>query len=316
MILQPEAERIEEERQEAAREDFARIEERITYLERTLLIPDVDQMRQTIPPEQIDRVAESLRQRGMLQPLRVTLAETLGMYRIRTGHIRYFASAPDKADLKKLPCIICDGSASELDLAIDQFTENAVRLDFNPVEYGLGYRRIAQMSGMNGAKLAKQLGVSQAEVSISQTLLENPPEILADIADGTIGKMVGYYLATCKDAEMRRVLWQKARRKEVTKEEVKEEVAASNNGGKPSKPKGRKLKAVATHKSGITFPIDFKRPLAETKAAAAWFDRFLRDCKSLEELKEKVGFEGEIPQSPTSDAQPEAEPETPEGGGA
>src|SRR5262245_46911695 len=70
--------------------------------------PDPDQPRDDFDPESLGRLAESMKSRGQLQPIRVRWDETRGQYVIICGERRWRAAA--LAGLKSMTCVVAEGA--------------------------------------------------------------------------------------------------------------------------------------------------------------------------------------------------------------
>src|SRR3954447_23112338 len=106
----------------------------------------------------LEQLAETMRQRGCLQPIRVRETDT-GDYVLVAGERRYRAAI--KAALTVLPAIVRaagDGDDDEqTDLVVDAMLENEAREDFSRVRRALGYRRMIQ-GGLTVKGVAERLG--------------------------------------------------------------------------------------------------------------------------------------------------------------
>ena len=102
------------------------------------LEPDPDQPRRHFDEAQLEALAESIRQHGLLQPLVVT--EQGGAYRIVAGERRWRAARI--AGLTELPVqVVALSPGQKLEVAL---VENLQREDLNPMEQAGGYRRLIE----------------------------------------------------------------------------------------------------------------------------------------------------------------------------
>ena len=107
---------------------------------------DPDQPRQEFDEEELDRLAESLRIRGQLQPIRVRWDEGRGVYVVLAGERRWRAAR--MAGLDKLACVIHEGVLTDEEKLAMQLVENALRADLKPVEQARAYRRLMDAQGL------------------------------------------------------------------------------------------------------------------------------------------------------------------------
>src|SRR4051812_5207719 len=120
---------------------------------------DPDQPREEFDEEALDRLAESLRSKGQLQPIRVRWDEGRGAYVIVMGERRWRAAI--KAGLATLSCVVHQGPVDPGELLALQLVENAVREDLKPIEQAKAYRKLQELYGWSGNRLAKELAVPQ-----------------------------------------------------------------------------------------------------------------------------------------------------------
>ncbi len=97
------------------------------------IVRDANQPREEFDPEGLASLAESLKTRGQLQPIRVRWDEGRGVYVIVCGERRWRAAA--LAGLETLTCVIHEG---EIDVLAIQLIENALREDLKPIEQATG----------------------------------------------------------------------------------------------------------------------------------------------------------------------------------
>jgi ParB family chromosome partitioning protein len=145
---------------------------------------DPGQPREDFDTESLERLAESLRTRGQLQPIRVRWDEGRGTYVIIAGERRWRAAR--MAGLPTLRCVIQEGPASPEELLALQLIENALREDLRPVEQARAYRRLMDAHGWSGSEVARQLAVDQSVVSRALSLLELPALVQEQVDAGTL----------------------------------------------------------------------------------------------------------------------------------
>ena len=148
--------------------------------------PNPDQPRRSFTPADLDDLANSIRAKGVIQPLIVRRHPTnAGEYQIVAGERRWRAS--QMAQLHELPAIIRDFSDNEvLEVAI---IENIQRSDLNPVEEAAGYRQLMDRFGRTQEQMAEALGKSRSHIANLLRLLGLPTDVQAHLKEGrlTIG---------------------------------------------------------------------------------------------------------------------------------
>lgn len=148
--------------------------------------PNPDQPRRSFTSADLDDLANSIRAKGVIQPLIVRRHPTnAGEYQIVAGERRWRAS--QMAQLHELPAIIRDFSDNEvLEVAI---IENIQRADLNPVEEAAGYRQLMDRFGRTQEQMAEALGKSRSHIANLLRLLGLPTDVQAHLKEGrlTIG---------------------------------------------------------------------------------------------------------------------------------
>ena len=137
--------------------------------------PNPDQPRRSFDKTDLEELAASIREKGILQPLivRKTQANTTD-YEIVAGERRWRAA--QIAQLHELPVLVREYSDDEvLEIAI---IENVQRADLNPVEEAAGYRQLMDRFGHTQEKLAAGLSKSRSHIANLMRLLQLPPDVL------------------------------------------------------------------------------------------------------------------------------------------
>ena len=143
--------------------------------------PNPDQPRRDFDDEELQQLADSISEHGVIQPLTVRLLPS-GYYQIIAGERRWRASR--LAGLNEIPAVVIeadDRKATELALI-----ENLQRQDLNPVEEALGYRSLMEEYGMTQEEAAGRVGKSRPAVANSLRLLQLPGEIQEMVRSGKL----------------------------------------------------------------------------------------------------------------------------------
>jgi ParB family chromosome partitioning protein len=133
--------------------------------------PNANQPRKDFDPAELETLAESINQYGMIQP--ITVRSIDGMYQIITGERRWRAAR--MAGLSEVPVMIItadDKKAAELALV-----ENIQRSDLNPIEEALGFAALIDEHGLTQEEAAKRIGKSRSAVTNSLRLLNLPESV-------------------------------------------------------------------------------------------------------------------------------------------
>ncbi|QYX56998.1 ParB/RepB/Spo0J family partition protein [Roseovarius sp. SCSIO 43702] len=161
-----------------------------------LVFPNPDQPRRSFDEEKLDELAESIREKGIIQPLIVRSHPTkANAYEIVAGERRWRAA--QRANLHQVPVIIKEFSDTEvLEIAI---IENIQRADLNPIDEAAGYVQLMEKFGHTQEQLSRALGKSRSHIANSMRLLQLPPEVRAYVADGRISAGHARALVTADD---------------------------------------------------------------------------------------------------------------------
>lgn len=147
------------------------------------LTANPDQPRRTFAPEALQELADSLKARGVLQPLIVRPhPNDSGLYQIVAGERRWRAA--QMAQLHEMPVIIRDLSDSEvLEIAI---IENIQRADLNAIEEAASFRQLMDRFGHTQERLAEALNKSRSHIANLLRLLNLPDSVQDLVKDGRL----------------------------------------------------------------------------------------------------------------------------------
>ena len=142
-----------------------------------------DQPRRIFTESEIEELAESIRKRGLLQPILVRpVAGAPGEFQIVAGERRWRAA--QKAGLREVPVIIRTLDESEvLEIGI---LENVQRSDLNAVEEAAAYRTLMQRFGHTQDLVAEMVGKSRSHVANTLRLLSLPEQVQAWVIEGKL----------------------------------------------------------------------------------------------------------------------------------
>ena len=143
--------------------------------------PNPNQPRQDFDPEQLEALARSIGEHGVVQPLTVRPLPN-GYYQIIAGERRWRAAR--MAELKEIPAVIMEADDKKtMELAL---IENLQRQDLNPVEEALGYQSLISDYGLTQEEAASRVGKSRPAVTNALRLLQLTPEILEMVRNGSL----------------------------------------------------------------------------------------------------------------------------------
>ena len=157
--------------------------------------PNPDQPRIQFDEEALDQLAESIRQRGVLQP--ILLRPDGEDFLIVAGERRWRAA--QRARIHSIPAIvreIDDSATAELALI-----ENIQRQDLNPLEEAEGYRQLIQRHGHTQDDIGRLVHKSRSHVANLLRLLELPEFVRQSLLQGDISMGHARAVATAPDPE-------------------------------------------------------------------------------------------------------------------
>ncbi len=140
-----------------------------------------NQPRRTFSQGQLDELAASVKEKGIIQPLIVRPLNG-GEYEIVAGERRWRAA--QMAQLHEIPVIVREFDDTEvLEVAI---IENIQRADLNAVEEAAGYKQLMDRFGHTQEKLAEALGKSRSHIANLLRLLSLPMDVQALVIEGKL----------------------------------------------------------------------------------------------------------------------------------
>ncbi|WP_234730894.1 ParB/RepB/Spo0J family partition protein [Acidocella facilis] len=148
-----------------------------------MLEPSPFQPRQEMDETALQELADSIAQRGILQPLLVRPKPGVaGHYQIIAGERRWRAS--QRAKLHEVPVLVRD--LSDADAMAAGLVENLQRENLNPVEEAEGYKRLTDEFKLSHDKLGEAVGKSRSHITNVMRLLSLPPQVQWLLRDGEI----------------------------------------------------------------------------------------------------------------------------------
>jgi ParB family transcriptional regulator, chromosome partitioning protein len=147
------------------------------------LHPNPRNPRRLFAEAELDELAASIRERGIIQPILVRTARSApDSYEIIAGERRWRAA--QRAGTHDVPIVILEVNDREaLELAI---VENVQRTDLNPLEEAMGYQALTDEFGHNQDEIAKIVGKSRSHVANTIRLLKLPESVKAYLNEGKI----------------------------------------------------------------------------------------------------------------------------------
>ncbi|MDE8344895.1 MAG: ParB/RepB/Spo0J family partition protein [Acidocella sp.] len=148
-----------------------------------LLEPSPFQPRKEMDDDALGELAESIAQRGILQPLLVRPHPNVaGRFQIIAGERRWRAA--QRVSLHEVPVLV--RALTDSDAMAAGLVENLQREDLNAIEEAEGYQRLIGEFNMTQEVLGAAIGKSRAHIGNALRILRLPPEVLEMVRDGRL----------------------------------------------------------------------------------------------------------------------------------
>lgn len=156
-------------------------QEQVTSLPLQKVEPNPLQPRKLFDEEELQVLADSIAQHGIIQPITVRPGKN-GYYQIIAGERRWRAAR--LAGLRTVPVVVLDvDDRKAMELAL---IENLQRQDLNPIEESMGYKQLMDEYAMTQEQVAERVSKSRSAVANSLRLLTLPAGISKLVADGVL----------------------------------------------------------------------------------------------------------------------------------
>jgi ParB family chromosome partitioning protein len=197
------------------------------------LRPNPEQPRHDFNEAALRELADSIREKGILQPV---LAETdeSGGYVIIAGERRVRAAR--LAGLERVPVVVRQFTAEEkLEIAL---IENVQREDLTPIEEAHAYKRLMEMAGLSQEQVAQKVGKERSTVANTIRLLKLPEDAQAAVGRGTMSPGHARALLMLVNVSDQQVLLRRIVDKGISVREAEEMAGELNGGKKGARPAG------------------------------------------------------------------------------
>jgi len=215
--------------------------ETIRQVSRSNIVPSPLQPRKIFRPEDLAEMVDSIKERGIIQPLIVRLVN--GKYELIAGERRWRASG--EAGLETLPVIVREASNRDvLELAL---IENLQRADLSPIEEAEAYARLMKEFTLTQEQVAQQVGKGRAVVANAVRLLTLPEQIKTWIGSGDLSVGHAKVLLGLDNAGEQVLAAERVRKENLTVRATERLVESMRAGTKPAS----KRKAAAVTSEAI-----------------------------------------------------------------
>jgi ParB family chromosome partitioning protein len=151
--------------------------------------------RRDFDSDQLEELTNSIREKGVMQPLLVRPSEDPNIFEIIAGERRWRAA--QRAGLHDVPVIVREVDDKEaLELAI---IENVQRVDLNPLEEAQGYEQLIEQFSYTQQDLAQVIGKSRSHVANTLRLLKLPKDVRDMVSRGELTAGHARTLVTAED---------------------------------------------------------------------------------------------------------------------
>jgi ParB family transcriptional regulator, chromosome partitioning protein len=208
--------------------------EELRELPLELISPNPHQPRTMFDEAALVGLADSIKVRGVLQPVLVRPVPG-GTYELIAGERRWRAAG--LAELETVPAIIRHhDDAASLEVAL---VENMAREDLNPIEEARACAALTEELGLSREQVGTRVGRSRVTVSNLIRLLDLPDEALMSIEHGQLTEGHGRALLMAADHDERRRLARAAIQAGWSVRELEQRARDTNQGSPRARPRGR-----------------------------------------------------------------------------
>lgn len=210
-----------------------------SYISISDIEPNPYQPRRNFDESELDNLAASIGEHGIIQPIVVRPAQGGDKpYQLVAGERRWRAS--QRAGLQKIPAIVRPvNDLQALELAL---IENVQRHDISAIDAALAYRRLADDFHLSQEDIARRVGKSRSAVANTMRLLDLQPEIRKAIEDGLLSEGHGRAILLAQGDGARRALFRRVTRDHLSVREVerlaKEKTDKAANASENERPDG------------------------------------------------------------------------------
>ncbi|TFE66134.1 chromosome partitioning protein ParB [Methylacidiphilum sp. Yel] len=178
--------------------------EKISLIKVDSISPNPYQPRKEIREEELEELTQSIKEKGLLQPV-IVRQQKENHFELIAGERRWRSAI--RAGLETIPAII--RRASDRDLIEIALMENLQRSDLNPIEEARGYALMIEKYGLTQEVVAQRLGKNRATIANSLRLLSLSQPVQDLIEKGSLSQGHGKVLVGLTDREMQEKVAQK-----------------------------------------------------------------------------------------------------------
>lgn len=210
-----------------------------TTIDIDTLLRDPSQPRKHFVKEDLDALAQSIIQNGVIQP--IIVRQTNAGYVIVAGERRFRAAK--QAGLSEIPIIVKD--LTDLQVLEISLVENIQREDLNSIEEANAYKRLSEEFGLTQEKIAESIGKSRVAITNKLRLLGLSEYIQNLIIDGKLSEGHGRALLAIEDSDKR--------------QEIADEIVAKGLNVREVEKLSKKKPKKAKETESVEYEVEFLR---------------------------------------------------------
>ncbi|CAN5429956.1 ParB/RepB/Spo0J family partition protein [soil metagenome] len=220
--------------------------ERVQQISLLQIVPSPRQPRREFERAALEELIDSIRQRGIIQPLIVR--QVNHQFELIAGERRWRAAK--EAGLNEAPAIV--RQATDLEVLELALIENLQRADLNPIEEAQAFARLANEFGMRQEEIAQKVGKSRASIANAMRLLDLDPQVQTWVVQELLSVGHAKVLLGLKGHDEQRLLAEKILRQSSTVRTTERMVARQlgKQGGT------RRLKRAAAENSAAVSDLE------------------------------------------------------------
>lgn len=193
-------------------------------LDRILCAP---QVRSSFDETEVESLAQSIREVGLMQPIRVRRYDDSWV--VIDGERRLRAAKLVGWDA--MPAFVEEDELSEPEILQRQLIANCQRQDLSAIDKARAIARLMEQSECNGTQVSRMLGLSQGNVSRLLALLELPGDIQDQVGRGELSASKAYQIARAGDCELQKELAEEVAEKGLSRDALAGRLKAGRKPG-------------------------------------------------------------------------------------
>jgi ParB family chromosome partitioning protein len=232
------------------------------------IVADAQQIRQDFGSEEsLGSLVASIKQKGLLQPIRIRWDGALGKHVVVVGGRRL--KAAQLAELDKVPVICVTTQLSPVEVLEEMIFENQHRLDLSDIDVANSYRRYLDLTGCQSKDLAELLHVAPSTVSKALSLLDLDPAVQQQIAAGELSAKAGQAIAKIRNPVVQQKVATQVVEEDLPAEEVAKKVRQRQGPAAPKQSKKPPRPVTFRIERGVAVHVVTRRPISGQEVLSA-----------------------------------------------